>query len=212
MRLFLAFVALASLVCIISFAIIRRRLYKHGSPIETCSFVEGDYAHYQKANNGQPSLLIQICKIHLDDEMVPYYTIRLPDGSEKQTIGRYLSSRDLDVDTVQEKPFSVFEQLMSFPWIAFWLSSSTHAIICALKEAAGEAFADLDFVHSLPRLGPWPRRLGLFWLVGFLLRSDFLLRVALVGIKLFVACYSLRLPYSCLAHSYLSPHLPKQRA
>lgn len=211
MHLFLAFVALASLVCIISLTIIRRHLHKHGSPIETCSFVEGDYAHYQKAD-GQPSLLIQICKIHLDDEMVPYYTIRLSDGSEKQTVGRYLSSRDFDVDPVEEKPFGVFEQLMSVPWVAFWLSSSTDAIICVLREAAGEAFADIAFVHSLPRIGPWPCRLGLFWLVGFVLRSDLLLRIALVGIKLFVACYTLCLPYNCLDHSCLSPRLPKQKA
>lgn len=210
MYLVFASIALASLVCIIAFSLFQhRRLGKHGSPIETCSFIEGDYAHYNKAD-GQPSLLIQICKIHLDDEMVPYYTIRLPDGSERQTVCRYLSSH-VDVDNNEEKPVRVFQRLISIPCIAFWFSSSTDVIICALKEAAGEAFADLDFVHSLPSLGPWPGRLGFLWLVGFLLRSDSLMRVALVGIKLFAVYYTLRLPYTCLTHPYDSPRLSQRK-
>ena len=191
----------------------RQRLNKHDdgslAVSEPSSFVEGECVYYHKEQD-QPALLVQIHKIHLDDEMVPYYSVRLPNGSEKQTIGRYLSSKDAHEDSINDKPVGILERIIPTPWSAFLFSFSIDVTVCALKEAAGEAFADLDLAHSLPRIGPWPLRLGLLWLVGILLRSDSLMRFALVGIKLFAVYYTLRLPYTCLTRLYGSPHRPKR--
>jgi hypothetical protein len=187
---------------------------------ESVSFAEGDRVDYCK--RGSDPLSVVIDKIHLDDELVPYYTIRLPDGSEKQTVGRYLKldsngggdnddddgKDDADLNTGEDTSTTMIQRLQSNPWIVFLFYTSRDAKAVVLREAVSEAIADLDLTHSWPRLGPSPRYLGLLWLLGFVLGMDWLTRVALIGFKLFAARYALRLPYTYLTqpcYSHLGP-------
>ena len=52
-------------------------------PKSNLSFAKGEEVFYQKSVDEK--VLAKIVKIHYDD-VEPYYTIMLPDGSEKQTI------------------------------------------------------------------------------------------------------------------------------
>jgi len=187
---------------------------------KSVSFVEGDRVDYCK--RGSDPLSVVIDKVHLDDELVPYYTIRLPDGTEKQTVGRYLKldsndggdddddgdKEDADLNTGEDTFTSMIQRLLSNPCVVFLFYTSRDAKAVVLREAVSEAIADLDLTHSWPRLGPSPRYLGVLWLLGFVLSMELLTRVALIGFKLFAACYALRLPYTYLTqpcYSHLGP-------
>ena len=184
----------------------RRRLTKDDDaegPIE--SFSDSDHAYYCK--KGEPPLVVQICKVHHDDKLVPYYTIRLPNGSEKQTVGRYLKrdpKDDGDVDAIgtEESPGFLGTILLSNPWIVFIFFTSRERQKVAVMEAADEALADLDLAHSLPRFGSLPWVFGILTICGYLLGMHSLTRLAVIGFKAFGAYYAMRLPYTYLTRPY----------
>ena len=184
----------------------RRRLTKKDDvegPIE--SFSENDSAYYCK--NRKDPLVVQICKVHLDDKLVPYYTIRLPNGSEKQTVGRYLKrdtkdNGDVDAIGADESPGFFGTILLSNPWIVFIFFTSRERQKVAVMEAADEALADLDLANTLPRFGSLPWIFGILTICGYLLGLHSLTRLAVIGFKAFGAFYVMRLPYTCLTRPY----------
>lgn len=168
------------------------------------SFADNDSAYYCK--KGKHPLVVEICKVHLDDKLVPFYTIRLPSGSEKQTVGRYLK-RDLkDNDNVDaigtEKSSTFFRTFLSNPWIVFIFFTSRQHQKVALMEAADEALADLDLAHSWPRLGSLPRNFSILLMLGYFLGIHSLTRLAVIGFKAFGAYYAMCLPYTYLTRPY----------
>merc|ERR1711957_582098 len=52
----------------------------------------GHKIEYRDSSNNK--LMVEIINVHLDDELVPFYTIKLPDGREKQTDDQHLFSNE----------------------------------------------------------------------------------------------------------------------
>lgn len=166
------------------------------------SFADGDSAYYCK--KGKPPVVVKICKVHLDDKLVPFYTIRLPNGFEKQTVGRYLKRdpKDNGDDDTIDNEESFFGKILSNPWIVFIFYTSREHQKVVVMEAADEALADLDLAHSWPRLGSLPRNFGILLMLGYFLGMHSLTRLAVIGFKAFGAYYAMRLPYTYLTRSY----------
>ena len=173
------------------------------------SFSDGDSAYYCK--KGKHPFVVKICKVHHDDKWVPFYTIRLPNGSERNTVGRYLK-RDPkdngDDDTIDnmERP-SLFGKILSVlsisnPWIVFIFYTSREHQKVVVMEAADEALADLDLAHSWPSLGSLPRNFGILLMLGYFLGMHSLTRLAVIGFKAFGAYYAMLLPYTYLTRPY----------
>jgi hypothetical protein len=66
---------------------------------EQTKYTKGDSAFYTDSNGTKTAA--KIVKVHLDDELVPFYTILLPDGREKQTDHGHLTEA-VETSDIQE--------------------------------------------------------------------------------------------------------------
>ena len=194
--------------------LLRRRSLNKDDCIEE-SFADGDSAYYCK--KGKPPVLVKICKVHHDDKLVPFHTIRLPNGSEKQTVGRYLKrdpkdNYDVDAIGTEESPGFIGRTILSNPWIVFIFFTSREHQKVVVMEAADEALADLDLAHSWPRLGSLPRNFGILLMLSYFLGMHSLTRLAVIGFKTFGAYYAMRLPYTYLTRPYYKYREPDKEA